>query len=108
LGFEKRGAFYGGERLSLVDVALLPWANRFYVFERYRGAAFAIPTDGALGAYHAWLERCNKLEAVSRTTPDKDQYLEHIKKYATNTARSKVANAVRRGVAAHEYDDAKD
>lgn len=105
---EKRGAYFGGESLSLVDVALLPWANRFYVFEHYRGAAFAIPTDGTLGAYHEWLARCNGLAAVSGTTPDAARYLEHIKKYATNTARSKVANAVRRGVAAHEYDDAKD
>lgn len=105
---EKRGAFFCGESLSLVDIALLPWANRYYVFEHYRGAAFAIPTDGTLAAYHEWLSRCNRLAAVSGTTPDKDRYLEHIKKYATNTARSKVANAVRRGVAAHEYDDAKD
>jgi glutathione S-transferase len=29
-------------------------------------------------------------------------------KYADGSARSKVANAVRRGVAAHELDDEKD
>jgi glutathione S-transferase len=48
------------------------------------------------------------LESVQRTLPDKDRYLEHIKKYADGSARSKVANAVRRGVAAHEFDDDKD
>ena len=33
------------------------------------------------------------------------RYLEHIQKYADGSARSKVGNAVRRGVAAHEFDD---
>jgi glutathione S-transferase len=42
---------------------------------------------------------------VVRTLPGKERYLEHIAKYASSSARSKVANAVRRGVAAHELDD---
>ncbi|KAG8471045.1 hypothetical protein KFE25_009466 [Diacronema lutheri] len=97
-----------GDELSIADLALLPWAYRFYVFEHYRGESFAIPRAGALEHYHAWLERCLQIPAVRRTCPDKARYLEHIAKYATNTARSKVANAVRRGVQAHEYDDEKD
>lgn len=100
--------FYLGDDLSIVDLTLLPWAYRFYVFEHYRGERFVIPRDGSLANYHAWLERCLQLDAVRRTCPDKARYLVHIEKYATNTARSKVANAVRRGVAAHEYDDARD
>jgi glutathione S-transferase len=40
--------------------------------------------------------------------PDKDRYLEHIGKYADSSAWSKVANALKRGVAAHEIDDDKD
>lgn len=43
--------------------------------------------------------------AVAKTLPDKDRYLEHVKKYAEATARSKVANAVRCGKAAHDMDD---
>jgi glutathione S-transferase len=48
------------------------------------------------------------LPPVQRTLPDPDRYLDHILKYADGSARSKVANAVRRGAAAHELDDAKD
>ena len=48
------------------------------------------------------------LDAVKRTLPDKNEYLEHIYKYADGSARSKVANAVRRGVSAHELDDKLD
>ena len=45
------------------------------------------------------------LDAVARTLPDKDRYLSHVAKYAHGKARSKVGNAVRRGAAAHDYDD---
>lgn len=101
--------FLKDTQLSSVDLSLLPWAFRFYVFEHYRGPSYVIPTDDAeLEPYHEWLEHCLGLESVQRTLPGKDEYLEHIGKYADSSARSKVANAVRRGVAAHELDDEKD
>jgi glutathione S-transferase len=91
-----------------VDLTLLPWAYRFYVFEHYRGPDFKIPFTSKLEKYHEWYGHVMSLDSVKRTLPDKDKYLEHIKKYADGSARSKVANAVRRGVAAHEFDDEKD
>lgn len=101
--------FLADNQLSSVDLALLPWAFRYYVFEHYRGPDYVIPTaDPGLEPYHSWLEHVLSLESVQRTLPDKDRYLEHIGKYADSSARSKVANAVRRGVAAHELDDEKD
>ena len=87
---------------------MLPWAYRFYVFEHYRGPDFIIPQTNELEPYHEWYETVTSLESVQRTLPDKDRYLDHIMKYADGSARSKVANAVRRGVAAHELDDEKD
>jgi glutathione S-transferase len=96
-------------QLSTVDMTLIPWAFRYYVFEHHRGPDFAIPQDSPkLAAYHEWFDHVMNLESVKRTLPDKDRYLEHITKYADGSARSKVANAVRRGVAAHEFDDDKD
>mmetsp|Transcript_23229 Transcript_23229/g.53075 ORF Transcript_23229/g.53075 Transcript_23229/m.53075 type:complete len:289 (-) Transcript_23229:260-1126(-) len=101
--------FLADGQLSNVDLMLLPWAFRFYVFEHYRGADFVVPRDDPeLEAYHEWYEHVIGLESVKRTLPDKKRYLEHIGKYADSSARSKVANAVRRGVAAHELDDEKD
>ncbi len=48
-----------------MDVALLPWAFRFYVFEHYRGPAFAIPReDPGLAAYCAWLDHALDLPQV--------------------------------------------
>jgi glutathione S-transferase len=101
--------FLPGSQLSIVDLALLPWAYRYYVLEHYRGPSYRIPQDDPeLEAYWKWYEHAASLPCVVRTLPDNQRYLDHIRKYADGTARSKVANAVRRGAAAHELDDAKD
>lgn len=84
-------------------------AWRFYIFEHYRGSEYAIPYhEPELHAYKEWFDHVFSLESVKRTLPDKARYLEHIGKYADASARSKVANVVRRGVTAHEIDDEKD
>lgn len=99
--------FLGDGRLSSVDVSVMPWAYRYYIFEHYRG--FTIPLDDPeLHAYEEWYDYVFNIDSVKRTLPDRDRYLEHIGKYADASARSKVANAVRRGVAAHEIEDLKD
>lgn len=100
--------FLPDAQLSNVDLALLPWAYRYYVLEHYRGPDFRISETPDLMPYHRWFEHVLSLESVQRTLPDKERYLEHIFKYADGSARSKVANAVRRGVAAHDVDDEKD
>jgi glutathione S-transferase len=104
------GPLFLGKQLSSVDVALIPWAFRYYVFETYRGPEYAISreTQPQLEPYFRWYDSVMNLESVQRTLPDRQRYLEHIAKYADGSARSKVANAVRRGVAAHEFDDTQD
>lgn len=92
-------------QLSNVDMALIPWAYRYYVFEHYRGPDYKIPETTELEPYHEWFDYVMNLDSVKSTLPDKDRYLEHIMKYADGSARSKVANAVRRGVDAHAFDD---
>lgn len=84
---------------SIVDFVLLPYAYRFYVLDHYRG--FRLPPNDP---YDKWLATCLDLPGIRSTLPDKDRYLSHIAKYASGRARSKVANAVRRGKSAHEYD----
>ena len=100
--------FLADGQLSNVDLTLIPWAFRYYVLTHYRGPNFAIPESLDFAAYHRWYDHVMSLDSVKRTLPDKDKYLEHIFKYADGSARSKVANAVRRGVSAHELDDEKD
>lgn len=100
--------FLANGQLSNVDVALFPWAFRYYVLEHYRGPEFAIPKTPDYQPFHEWYQAMLDTASVQRTLPDRDKYLEHIANYANGTARSKVANAVRRGAAAHELDDRKD
>jgi glutathione S-transferase len=100
--------FLADSRLSSVDLALFPWAFRFYVLEHYRGPEFKIPETPELEPYHAWYRHMVSLACVQRTLFDQDKYLDHIRKYADGSARSKVAEAVRRGAAAHDLDDEKD
>ena len=49
-----------------------------------------------------WLRAALALPQVASTLPDKQKYLKHIGRYADASARSKVANAVRSGRAAHD------
>ena len=108
---ESKGDFFSGASLGYVDCVLLPYAFRLYVLEHYRGPSFAVPTSGEDGLwerYNAWLARATALPSVARTLPDKERYIKHVAKYAEGKARSKVGNAVRRGKAAHEYDDKLD
>jgi len=100
--------FLADGQLSNVDLALVPWAYRYYVFEHYRGPEYAIPNSPELQPYWNWFHHVFNLDSVKRTLPEKEKYLEHIQKYADGSARSKVANAVRRGVSAHEFEDEKD
>jgi glutathione S-transferase len=101
--------FLSDAQVCNVDIALFPWAYRFYVLQHYCGTEFVIPqNDPTFEPYHTWYQYMVQLDFVHRTLPNPDQYLDHIQKYANGTARSKVANAVRRGVAAHELDDDKD
>ena len=98
------GPFWGGRASpGLPDLVLFPYAYRLYVLEHYRGPDFAIPSD--FERFWRWYDAMVALDAVARTLPDKDRYLSHVAKYAHGKARSKVGNAVRRGAAAHDYDD---
>jgi len=102
---EMRGPFFSGTSPSLVDYALLPWAYRYYVLPHYKGPEYAVPREGETARFHDWLAAMVALPQVASTLPEKDRYLEHVGKYARGSARSKVANAVRRGAQAHDIDD---
>eukprot|EP00967_Tisochrysis_lutea_P030492 scaffold35827_cov33-Tisochrysis_lutea.AAC.1 len=102
---ELKGPFFSGSHPNMVDYALLPWAYRYYVLQHFKGPQYAIPREGGTARFHRWLDAMVKQPQVARTLPDRDRYLKHVAKYATGSARSKVANAVRRGAQAHEIDD---
>ena len=108
---DKKGPFFNG-RLTpgLVDLTLFPWAWRLPVFETHRDQRFKIDPSKSPGfmKYTRWLRAMCSRDDVLRTLPNWEEYLQHITRYADGSARSKVANAVRDGRGAHEYDDERD
>lgn len=108
---DRKGPFFNG-RLTpgLVDLTLFPWAWRLPVFETHRDQRFKIDPRKSPGfmKYTRWLRAMCSRDDVLRTLPNWEEYLQHITRYADGSARSKVANAVRDGRGAHEYDDEKD
>ena len=107
-----RGKYWGDrDTIGGPDAVLFPYAFRLFALEHYRGKDFSIPGPerGPLWrTYNTWLERMTEHPSVVPTLPEKSRYLTHVEKYASGKARSKVGNAVRRGVDAHAYDDSKD
>lgn len=90
------GTLFGGKTLNMVDIMLFPFAYRFKtVLPYYRD--FSIPNEGPLQAYHTWYAAACRCESASKTLPDDQKLIETYKRYAEDTANSKVADAVRKG-----------
>ena len=99
--------FLSGGNLGAVDIALIPWACRYYALDHYRSGFghgdFRIPKDDpSLAAFHRWCEASFSLPSVESTIPDHQRYIDHVVKYADGSAQSKVGDAVRAGRPAHE------
>ena len=85
------------------------WLELDQIIDRLRYSVDRVMGEGGLWEkYGAWLARMSALPSVAPTLPDKERYLQHVKKYAEGKARSKVGNAGRRGASAHDYDDKLD
>jgi len=98
-----QGPFFYGTDLSIVDVALAPWAYRFYILEHYRGKGFGIPAnDTTLSPYFRWYDAVVELPAVKDTLQDKKKLAAVYERYADASAKSMVGDAVRAGKEAHD------
>lgn len=93
------GPFFAGDRFGLVDMALAPWVDRFFVLEHYRG--FSVPAsdaeEGAFARFHTWWDAVQSVPAFRDTVQDRKKLLESYQRYADDTARSLVAEATRKG-----------
>lgn len=82
--------FFGGDKLGMADIMLVPFAMRFPVLSHYRG--FAIPETGDYESFHRWVKACKEQTSVIKTTCDIDQAIMVYQSYADGTAnvRSKI------------------
>ncbi|EJC99033.1 uncharacterized protein FOMMEDRAFT_136787 [Fomitiporia mediterranea MF3/22] len=93
LSQKRKGPYFLGEELSLVDVAIAPWAVRDYIIAENRGYKRTEVSD----AWSEWASILEKRESISKTTSDKEHYAEIYGRYLRNEAQSEAAKATRAG-----------
>jgi glutathione S-transferase len=100
---EHKGPFFLGEHISLVDLALAPWAVRLWVFDEFKGG-LGVPNQGQGGEdeevwdrWRSWLNAIQTRKSVQETTSEKEYYVPIYKRYADNVAQSELAKATRAG-----------
>ncbi|KAI1443149.1 putative glutathione-S-transferase theta, GST [Annulohypoxylon stygium] len=100
---DPEGPLFFGADLSLVDIALIPWAVRLWVFEEFKGG-LGIPEPGkggedeeAWGRWRKWVGAVEGRESVANTTSDYVRYVPIYRRYADDTAQSELAKATREG-----------
>ncbi|KAK0628240.1 glutathione S-transferase [Bombardia bombarda] len=98
------GPWFLGERFSLVDVMLAPWAKRLFLVDHYKSGGVGIPAEGEGGddeavwaRWRQWFEAIAARKSVKETWSNDDQYIGAYKRYAEDTTQSEVAKATRQG-----------
>lgn len=98
------GPWFLGERFSLVDVALAPWAKRLFLIDHYKPGGVGIPARGQRGGdedvwarWETWFEAVVQRESIRQTWSDEEQYIGVYKRYAEDTTQSEVGKATREG-----------
>jgi len=97
-----KGAFWRGDNISMVDIAVYPWAFRAYILEHYLGKEFSLEQlhDPLVNKFLEWRTQMEKLECVQATLADKAELAKTYERYFTGEAKSLVALAVLKGEAA--------
>ncbi|TGJ88331.1 hypothetical protein E0Z10_g421 [Xylaria hypoxylon] len=94
-----QGPFFAGKEIGLVDITLLPWAIRLWIFDEFKGG-LGIPEKGdeeRWDRWHVWLAAVKERKSVKKTTSDREHYFPLFKRYADDSAQSELAKATRAG-----------
>lgn len=101
---ETAGPWFLGDRFSLVDITLIPWALRLFLIDHYKGGGVGIPEEGKGGEdekvwrrWRVWMDAVKGRESVMRTMSEEGKYIEVYKRYAEDKTGSQVGEATRGG-----------
>ena len=90
------GPYFSGKHFGMVDIMLFPFALRFeWILGNFRD--FVIPKDGVFERYHTWKAACETRSSVFSTLQNKEKLIAKYQRYADNSAKTEVAEAIRRG-----------
>lgn len=81
--------------ISYVDIMFAPFAQRTCVLKHFRG--FEIPKSPEMERYHKWWETVKRHPAFIDTLCDEEKLIEVYQRYAHDTTRSLVSEAIRKG-----------
>ncbi|KAH8825161.1 glutathione S-transferase [Flagelloscypha sp. PMI_526] len=98
------GPWFLGERFSLVDIMLAPWAFRLFLIDHYKSGGVGIPAPGEGGEdeviwqrWRTWFTAMMDRQSLKDTLSDREAYIDVYKRYAEDTTMSEVAQATRAG-----------
>lgn len=100
------GPFFLGDKFSLVDIMLAPWAKRLFLIDHYKPGGVGIPPSGQRGSevdeeiwkrWEEWYKAVMERESVKKTWSEDEQYVGAYKRYAEDTTQSEVGRATRSG-----------
>lgn len=98
------GPWFMGERCSLVDITLIPWAVRLFLIDHYKPGGVGIPEAGkggedeeVWGRWRMWFDAARERKSVMSTMSAKEKYIEVYERYAEDQTGSQVGQATRGG-----------
>ncbi|KAJ2974981.1 hypothetical protein NUW58_g8486 [Xylaria curta] len=95
------GPWFLGERFSLVDIMLAPWAKRLFLIDHYKPGGVGIPGTGedeeVWRRWRVWFEAIAARKSVLDTWSADEMYVQAYRRYAEDTTQSEVAQATRKG-----------
>jgi glutathione S-transferase len=96
------GPWFAGRQIGMVDVAVIPWAERIFLLDHYKGGS-GIGKEVEDGdkevweRWRAWAEAVRGNESVKATMSDPEKYIEAYQRYAEDKTQSQVGQATRGG-----------
>lgn len=103
---EDGGPWFLGERFSLVDVTLAPWARRLWLLDHFKPGGAGIPATGegsdedeerVWRRWRLWVDAILARESVVGTSSDDEAYIGVYQRYADDKTNSQVGQATRKG-----------
>lgn len=97
------GPWFLGDRFSMVDLSLAPWAKRLFLLDHYKPGGLAIPVDkdGADSALWSrwtnWYNAISERPSVRDTWSEESLYIKAYQRYAEDKTQSQVGQATRKG-----------
>ncbi|XP_005095748.1 probable glutathione S-transferase [Aplysia californica] len=93
----KQGPYFFGANFGFVDIMLVPYTFRLRLLAHYRG--LEVPTNGVFERLQTWMKAAHSRESVKSTLPEWERLVAVYQRYADNTAKTEVAEAIRAGTA---------